>query len=708
MNLPKPVNDYLLDWFGRQYHPGYVMIDKNGCVVSWGGELARLGIGPMTESRPIAEQLVFMEGLLPLSEAVLHLPLVKPDEKHVWDVHLFRVDDGCALVILDAGADDQRKKLFQQKANELALTRAYHAESRKAANTLLHSEWAESILAACNMAALALNADGKFNLIGHPPEWLSQICPMSGTEPCLLDPNNVFSFLENFLHDAHEFWNAGKSGCIKSGLWIEADEAGQDHLFEAIAVHTGQSKVLLISKEHGMSREKQALIQKGREIALGRSSLEKAKSRLQADRNDLENRVMERTRELERINIRLQQELAHRKQMEAERTEMMIQLQQAQKMEAIGTLAGGIAHDFNNILSAVIGFTELSLLDVPHGSQLQANLQHVVSAGQRAKKLIRQILTFSRQSNPETQPVQLRVIFQEAIELLRASLPATIEIKHDIQSKAFVMADPSQLHQVVMNLCTNASQAIHPESGILELALHDRRIDAGIADKYPDMIPGAYVEMVVSDTGHGMSPQTLRRIFDPFFTTKEKGQGTGMGLAVVHGIVKNYKGEIAVQSTVGEGTTFRVLLPTVKETEATELKMEHAISRGRERILFVDDEPMQTDLAIKFLTPLGYQVEAYTDSTVALNKFYQAPEQYDLVLTDMFMPKMTGRSLAAKISSIRPDLPIILCSGFGDSAAEPGNEDRQISGYLMKPFGIKELASTIRRILDGRSMPIQK
>ena len=701
MNLPKPVNDYLIEWFRRQYHPGYIMIDKNGGAVSWGGELALLGIGPLTEGRPIAEQLVFMEGLLPLSEAVLHLPMVKPDEKHVWDVHLFKAGDGYALVILDAGADAQRKKAFQQKANELALTRAYQSEPRKSAQTPMQTEWAESILTACNMAALVLKDDGNFYLTGRPPDWLSSLCPLSETGPCLLDPNNVFSFLENFLHDAHEFWNAGKSGCIKSGLWIEADDTGRENLFEAIAVHTGQSKVLLISKEHGMSREKQVLIQKGREIALGRSSLERAQNKLQADRNDLENRVQERTRELERINIRLQEELEHRKHLESERTEIMIQLQQAQKMEAIGTLAGGIAHDFNNILSAVIGFTELSLLDAPPGSQLQVNLQHVVSAGQRAKKLIRQILTFSRQSNPETQPVQLRMIFQEAIELFRASLPATIEINHDIQSDAFVMADPSQLHQVVMNLCTNASQAMYPESGVLALALHDRHIDAGIEDIYPDMVPGAYVEMVVSDTGHGMSPQTLRRIFDPFFTTKEKGQGTGMGLAVVHGIVKNYKGEITVQSTIGEGTTFRVLLPTVKQAETTEMTMDQAISRGRERILFVDDEPMQTDLAIKFLTPLGYRVEAYTDSTVALNKFYQAPEQYDLILTDMYMPKMTGRSLAAKINSIRPDMPIILCSGFGDSPAEPGIAGRHISGYLMKPFGIKELASTIRKILDG-------
>jgi signal transduction histidine kinase len=700
MNLPEPVYGYLIDWLRQQYHFAYIMIDKNGCAVSWGGELAWLGVAPPAEGRPIAEQLVFMEGLLPLSEPFLRLPLVKPDEEHVWNVHLFKADHGYGLVIMDASVDAQRMKVFQQKANELALIHAYQAGTRPTGRTPLQAEWAESILSACDMAALVLDADGKFYLIGRPPDWLSHICPLSATEPCLLDPNNVFSFLENFLHDARTFWNKEKAGCIKSGLWIEADGTGQEHLFEAIAVYTGQSKILLISREHGMSREKQTLIQKGREIALGRSSLEKAQSRLLADRDNLENRVLERTRELERINDRLQMELEHRKHLEAERTEMVIQLQQAQKMEAIGTLAGGIAHDFNNILSAVIGFTELSLLDVPQGSQLQANLQHVVSAGQRAKKLIRQILTFSRQSNPETQPAQLRLILQEAIELLRASLPATIEIKHDIQSDAFVMADPSQLHQVVMNLCTNASHAMQPESGVLELALRDRNIDVGNADLFPDLLPGSYVEMVVADTGHGMSTQTIRRIFDPFFTTKEKGQGTGMGLAVVHGIVKNYKGDIAVHSNIGQGTTFRVLLPTVKKAEATEMSMDHMIPGGKERILFVDDEPMQVDLAMKFLESLGYHVEAFTDSAAAFNKFYEAPGQYDLILTDMFMPKMTGRSLAAKINGIRPDIPIILCTGFGDSPGEPGDSDRHISGYLLKPFGIKELAMTIRRILD--------
>ena len=700
MNLPKPACDYLIDWLRREYHLGYIVTDENGRTVSWGGELNRLGIGSLTEGRSISDQLVFMEGLLPLSEPYLRLPLVKPDETRVWDVHLFKAEDGYGLVILDASADAQRLKLFQQKANEQALIQAYHSESRMAGPTHLPAEWAESILSACNMAALALGTDGKFYLIGRPPDWFSHICPLPETEPCRLDPNNILSFLENFLHDAHEFWNAGRAGCLKSGLWIEPDTSGHEQLFEAVAVCSGESKILIISKEHGMSREKQALIQKGREIALGRSSLEKANTRLQADRNQLKNRILERTRELERTNARLQQELEHRKQLEAERTEMMIQLQQAQKMEAIGTLAGGIAHDFNNILSAVIGFTELSLLDVPHGSQLHANLQHVVSAGQRAKKLIRQILTFSRQSNPETQPVQLRTIMQEAIELLRASLPATIEIKHDIQSNAFVMADPSQLHQVVMNLCTNASQAMHPESGVLKLALHNRHIEEGDTDLFPDMMTGSYLELVVSDTGHGMSPQTLRRIFDPFFTTKKKGQGTGMGLAVVHGIVKNCKGQIAVQSKIGEGTTFRILLPTVRMTEATEMAKDHAIPRGNERILFVDDEPMQTDLATKFLEYLGYRVEAHTDSSTALNKFYQAPEHYDLVLTDMFMPKMTGRSLAAKINSIRPDLPIILCSGFGDSHDDQGGSAQHISGYLMKPFGINELASLIRKILD--------
>ena len=700
MSLPHPISNYLLDWLSRKYPFGYIMMDNNGCTASWGGDLARLGVGPLTIGRPISEALVFMEGLLPLSESFLQLPLVKPDEKHIWDVHLFKTDDGCGLVIMDASIDAQRMTAFQQRANEQALVQAYQSDSRTNPRLPLQPEWAMGILAACNMAALVRDTDGKFYLVGQPPDWLSQVCPSSESDSCLLDPNNVFSFLENFLQDAHAFWNSGESGCIKSGLWIEADDAGREHLYEAIAVCSGQSRILLISKEHGMSREKQALIQKGREIALGRSSLEKAQTRLQADRNDLENRVLERTRELERINARLARELELRKQLEAERTEMLIQLQQAQKMEAIGTLAGGIAHDFNNILSAVIGFTELSLLDVPQGSQLQANLQHVVSAGQRAKKLIRQILTFSRQSNPETQPVQLRLIIQEAVELLRASLPATIEIKHVIQSDAFVMADPSQLHQVVMNLCTNASHAMQPDGGILELDLCDRRIDAGNRDYFPDMMPGSYIELVVSDTGLGMSPQTLRRIFDPFFTTKDKGQGTGMGLAVVHGIVKTFKGGIEVQSKIGEGTTFRVLLPTVDKAKTTEMTMEYSIPKGCERILFVDDEPMQADLAIKSLVPLGYQVEAFTDSAAAINKFYQTPGNYDLVLTDMFMPKMTGQSLAAKINSIRPDLPIILCSGFGDPPGDSGELDRHISGYLVKPYGIKELATTIRRVLD--------
>jgi signal transduction histidine kinase len=694
MKLPAPVSEYLIDWLNREKNFGYIMVNKNGNIISWGGDLARLGVGPLAEGRSIAEQLFFMEGMLPLTEPFLQLPQVKPDATHVWDVHLFRAGDGCGMVIMNAGSDAQKMQVFQQKANELALIHAYQTGSRTAGRTPLAPGWAESILSACSMAALVLDGDGKFCLIGRPPVWLSLISPTLSEEPYLLDPNNVFSFLENFLHDAHEFWTAEKIGCMKSGVWIVSDESGHEHLFEATAVFTGMIKILIISKEHSTTREKQALMQKGREIALGRSSLEK-------DRKNLENRVLERTRELEQINERLQMELQHRKQLEAERTEIMIQLQQAQKMEAIGTLAGGIAHDFNNILSAVIGFTELSMLDVQQSSQLHANLQHVVSAGQRAKKLIRQIMTFSRQSNPETQPVQMRQIIHEAIELMRASLPATIEIKHDIRSDAFVMADPSQLHQVVMNLCTNASHAMLPESGILELTLHDRDIGAENVDLFPDMAPGSYLEMVVADTGHGMSRQTLRRIFDPFFTTKEKGQGTGMGLAVVHGIVKNCKGDIAVSSEIGRGTSFRVLLPTVKKSNSAQRTMDQVMPRGNERILFVDDEPMQADLAEKFLTPLGYRVEAFTDSTAALNRFYEAPDQFDLVLTDMFMPKMTGRSLATKVNGIRPDLPIILCSGFSDSPSEPNDASQHIRDYLMKPFGMKELATTIRKILDS-------
>jgi signal transduction histidine kinase/ActR/RegA family two-component response regulator len=703
MRLPAPVGQYLADWLAERCSFGFIMLNENGNVISWGGALDRLGIGPLVENRLISEQLVFMEGLLPLAETALQLPLVRPDAIHVWDVHLFKTDRGYGLLILDARQEAQILGVFQQKANELALKRAKQAAASGIGAALLPSGFLEDLLLACNMAALQFGVDGKFSLIGRAPQWLARFCPDAGAQPCHLDPANVFAFLENFLNEAQAFWSGGKIGCIKSGLWIEMDEAGKEHLFEAAAINTGQSKILLLSKEHSALTEKQALIQKGREIALDHYTLERRRNELQAAHHDLEERVRQRTRELERMNIRLAGELQHRERLEVERSEILNQLQQAQKMEAIGTLAGGIAHDFNNILSAVIGFTELSLMDAPSGSQLQTNLQHVFSAGQRAKKLIRQILTFSRQSNPETQPVQLRLIMNEVFELLRASLPATIEIRQDLNSNAFVMADPSQLHQVVMNLCTNASHAMQPDGGVLELALRDYDIGPENSAIYPDLLPGSYMEMKVTDSGTGMSKETLDRIYDPFFTTKGKGEGTGMGLSVVHGIIKNCKGDIAATSRIGLGTTFRVILPTIKQVGAPAIHLKSELPRGSERILFVDDEPLLTDLALRTLQSLGYQVETFNDSTAALQAYLEAPERFDLVVTDMYMPKMTGKVLAREISKIRPKVPIILCSGYGGGLVHPNPLDQHISHYLMKPYGRKELATTVRRILDKKA-----
>jgi signal transduction histidine kinase/ActR/RegA family two-component response regulator len=696
MKLPQPISDYYCDWLAQKRALGYILLEADGRVRSWGGELQRLGIGPLEEGRPISDQLELMEGLLPLEEAALQLPLLRPDANHALDIHLFKIDAGYGLLLMDASQDAQRLGLFQQQVNESALLRKQHSTHDQTGGIPPSSGLIENLFLACNTAALTLNPDGCFTPIGRVPGWLNEFFPEAADRHSRLAPGNYFAFLENFLLDAHDFWSKESVGFIKSGLWIEPDPAGQEHLFEATALYTGSEKILLIGKEQHSLIEKQQLIRKAREIALDRSVL-------QADRDQLQVRVKARTQELEQTKGRLARELVHSQQLETERTEMIFQLQQAQKMEAIGTLAGGIAHDFNNILSAVMGFTELSLIQVPPGSQLETNLRHVLSAGLRAKKLISQILTFSRQSHPEIQPVQLAGIIKEAIELIRASLPATIEIEQDLNSKAYVLGDPSQLHQVVMNLCTNASQAMQPNGGVLRLSLRECVIGPGGSPDGSEAGPGNCLAMEVSDTGSGMSPETLKRIFDPFFTTKEKGLGTGMGLSVVHGIIKSCQGEISVASKLGQGTTFRILLPVTSQRQVPKAQSQTQLPAGNECILYVDDEPMQADLAQKFLQPLGYRVVALIDSTLALQAFMENPDQFDLVLTDMYMPKMTGKMLSEEIKRIRPRMPVIICSGYSEGALDPVTNGRRFDDYLIKPFSMKELVSTIRKALDKRS-----
>jgi signal transduction histidine kinase len=396
-------------------------------------------------------------------------------------------------------------------------------------------------------------------------------------------------------------------------------------------------------------------------------------------------------------------DMTERIEAEEEKKVLNRQLRQAQKMEAVGTLAGGIAHDFNNILSAVIGFTEMAMEDAPPGSFLNHNMEQVLQAGLRAKHLVQQILTFSRQSEHEMRPVQLGRIIQEAYELLRASLPTTIDIHTDVRSDAFTMGDPTQMHQVLMNLCTNAGHAMRDKGGRLTITLREAG-DEEIREKHlPGMNAEAYLTLTVEDTGHGIPNPILDRIFDPFFTTKEHTEGTGMGLSVAHGIVKSHRGSIDVESRVGEGTLFRIYLPMILPGTPEDDRGKPPLPSGTERVLFVDDEAMLVDMSRQILQRLGYQVTACTSSVEALTRFQDDPQAFDLLITDMTMPHMTGKELAEKVLQIRPAIPVILCTGFSETITEEAAKRIGIQAFILKPIVMADLAETMRRVLDGIS-----
>jgi len=379
------------------------------------------------------------------------------------------------------------------------------------------------------------------------------------------------------------------------------------------------------------------------------------------------------------------------------------QLQRAERMEAIGTLAGGIAHDFNNILGAIMGYTELARMDMPETSRAAAKLDEVLKAGTRAKELVRQILTFSRQTKKEAKPLEVSLVVKEALKLLRASIPTTIEIRKKIATGPnIVMADPTQIHQIVMNLCTNAAQAMQETGGILTIELTGVEIDIATAHQYVGLEPGPYVRISISDTGKGMDPQVRERIFDPFFTTKDPGKGTGLGLSVVHGIVKACKGAITVYSEIGKGSTFHVYLRKIESMKAPEPEKVEALSTGTECILFVDDEEALARLGKETLRELGYDAVCRTSSIEALEAFRAQPERFDLVITDQTMPNMTGKDLAKEIMAIRPGIPVIVCTGYSQVFSEEEANDIGISAFLMKPVSIRELGKTIRQVLDKK------
>ena len=384
-----------------------------------------------------------------------------------------------------------------------------------------------------------------------------------------------------------------------------------------------------------------------------------------------------------------------------DRKRLEAQLRQAQKMEAIGTLAGGIAHDFNNILMAMLGYAEMAKIDLPEGTVARSDLEEVLKAGGRARDLVRQILAFSRQIDQERQPVQLHPVIKEALKLLRASLPATIEIQQNIDTDCgVVLADPTQIHQVLMNLCSNAHHAMRDKGGILEVELKSVDVDADFAVLIPNLREGPYVRLTVSDTGYGMDRATMERIFEPFFTTKAVGEGTGMGLATVHGIVTSHNGAITVYSEAGKGTTFHVYLPRL-ESKAPDAPLQvESIPTGKERILFVDDEASLARLGKQMLERLGYSVTTRTSSVEALEAFRAKSDMFDLVITDQTMPNITGMELAEEMMRIRPDIPIILATGFSETISPEKAKRLGIREYIMKPVAARELAIITRQVLD--------
>jgi len=391
-----------------------------------------------------------------------------------------------------------------------------------------------------------------------------------------------------------------------------------------------------------------------------------------------------------------------RKQAEKEKKNLEFQLHHAQKMESIGTLAGGIAHDFNNILASVIGYTELALDDAKRGILQHENLQEVLLAGNRAKDLVKQILTFSRQVDQEKKPIQVKPVVKEALKLLRASIPSSVKIEQSVQSNALVMGDSTQIHQVLMNLCTNAAHAMKDDGGLLTVSLLDAELDSVFVSNHPNLKPGSYINLTVTDTGHGISPEVMEKIFDPFFTTKEKGEGTGMGLSVVHGIVLSHGGDICVYSNPGKGSTFKVYLPVIKSRLKLEERVERPIPTGNERILLIDDEPAIMNMGKQILESLGYDVTTRNSSLEALELFKKKRDRFDLVITDMTMPHMTGDKLAEELMQIRIDIPVILCTGFSSRIDEQKALAIGIRVFISKPFLKREIAEAIRKVLDEK------
>jgi PAS domain S-box-containing protein len=400
------------------------------------------------------------------------------------------------------------------------------------------------------------------------------------------------------------------------------------------------------------------------------------------------------------------QDITEKKRTEKELQQAETRLRQAQKLEAIGSLAGGIAHDFNNILSAVIGYSQLAMDRLPKDSPAQKDLAQVYKGGERAKELVMQILAFSRQKGQQAAPIQIGPIIKEVLKFLKSTLPSSITIRQEVMPDAgHILADPTQIHQVLMNLCTNAAHAMDQTGGALTVKLSGITLDQYAAETDPDLSPGKYLKLTVGDTGHGIAPDILPKIFDPYFTTKKRGQGTGLGLATVHGIIKSCNGSIAVSSTPGQGTIFHLYFPVIDTPaeSAPEKPVPPSAAKSDTCILFVDDEPAIADLGRQLLAHLGYTADTRTDPIEALALVTSSPDRFALVITDLTMPGMKGDQLASELMKIRPDLPVILCSGFSRDMTKAAAESAGIKAFVPKPILKDNLAAVIRQVLGDKN-----
>ena len=684
----------------------YFMTDNLGIVVHWGGNFSGLNIPAPEKGDHISDIVIFMEGILPLKSKSMEFSCIKMPSKGCVDALLFKVDKGYGMIVWDATKKDEYLTQTQQKCNELSLL----IEKQKNRITRLADKdiqkkdkgFFENLFQKLDLAVLKMNDQGHFVLIGTPPLWIKLIPQSNRILAGQAYKEDDFSFLGNFIQEVKSRWLKNRQESFKSGIWIEQGLADQELLFEATAMDIHGSKLLILAHNVCCPNEKQVIIQKGRDLALSYHSLERSSQRLKNIHVELELRVKERTTDLEEANLQLANELKKRKIAEKEREEVSRQLRQSQKMEAIGTLAGGIAHDFNNILSGIIGFTELSILEAQDGSKLKQQLEKVLQASDRATKLVQQVLTFSHATSYEKRPLKLKLIIAEVLNLLRASLPSFIDIEKSLQSNAYILADHTQIHQVIMNLCTNAWQAMKEKGGTLRIELDNIDINPEDLTDSCKSISGRHLVLTIKDTGCGMQSDVIERIFDPYFTTKGKDKGTGLGLSVVHGIITKCDGCITVKSQTDKGSTFKVYLPAF-DTPDEAISTEEPIPLGNnETILFVDDESFQTEMAEMLLPRLGYRVVTSNDSIKALDIFLNKKETFDLVITDSTMPKMMGKTFAKKILEIKSDIPVILCSGYSDDIHPDTIKNIGIKKYLMKPIGMKDLAHAINDALQKK------